>query len=102
MELSLDKKVTGIGGEALMKSKDEQWTMRSVIVAAFTTDLESDKKNTGVQKFERWQFADKVSKAGESVTLVTEEVAKIKERVGMVCPTNMVGWLYTEIEGCNG
>ena len=102
MKLNLAKKVTGIDGKALMKSQDEQWTMRSILIEAFVTDVEADRKSPGAKKFERWQFADRISKADSTIILTVEEVAETKERAGMTCPTILVGWLYTEIEESNG
>lgn len=76
-----------INGES--KTADPM-TLSDVSVAALETVLDEDRSASGAVKFERDELARKVYKA-TAVVLTAEQIATIKERIGKVCPTIIVG-----------
>jgi len=59
---------------------------------------DSDRKESGTDKFKRWQLASKILEA-EKIELTAEDVTLIKDRVGKVYGPISVGPIYNLLEG---
>lgn len=80
-----------------LKDREEDATLRKVLVFALLQDTREDAQN-GEEKFRRFALAMKIQKAGAEVDLTAEEVALAKRQVGRICPTIVVGRVWEILE----
>ncbi len=87
-----------LSGEPVYRDKDskELSTLSDICVNALITSLKGDEGMAGTTKFELWCLAKKIYNA--QVDLKSEEIAKIKERVGKMYSSLMVGIAYELLE----
>lgn len=67
-------------------------TLSDIAVNALVTPIDGERLD-GKTKFELMKFAQKIHNA-KDVDITVEEVAKIKERVGVMYPQLLVGAVY--------
>ena len=103
MILELNKRVTDVvSGKTIQTEEDKDADLRYVIVNALVGTIKGDENLDGKKKFELWELAGKINDTKVDVELTTEEVAKIKERVGKFYPIAIVGSAYNLIENVSG
>jgi len=72
-------------------------TVGSACVGALLFNYPDEQKIQGKEKFERWNLAKKFN-AGGVIEITVEELVKVKELIGKMYATNMVGPLFELLE----
>lgn len=105
MKIKLDKCLVDIEGEKMFKdsivdgkrvvSKNE-FQLKDVCVNALMANVDEEKID-GNEKMKRYLLATKIQKANE-LDLKSEEIVKLKEQIGKVYGTMIVGQAYQMLE----
>lgn len=77
----------------------EPITLQTICINALMTDLESDKKATGVEKVARWDFAQRIHHADGPLDLKPKEITDLQERIGQGFGPAIVGPAFRMLEG---
>jgi hypothetical protein len=99
MKRNLDAHLVNHKGEPLKEGAGENAKtipLHVICLSALMTDIEGERLS-GPDKFAMYQLAGKVCNGGV-VDLTTEELAKIKERVGKIYGIAVVGPAYKLLE----
>lgn len=97
MKVNLQQVLKGLDGKPLKNEEGKEVNLEKVCVGALTNMLPTEQA-TGEVKFKRFQLAQKISGQKE-VELTIEEVAMIKERVGVLHSPLVLGITYQMLEG---
>ena len=102
MKLDLDAVIKDIDEKPIKKDKDEktELTLKDVCINSLLAMLETDKGSDGTKKVSLFSLAMKLQGGDGDVTV--EEMATIKERIGKMYMTVIVGRAYALIEGTDG
>jgi hypothetical protein len=101
MKIDLTVILKSLDGEVLEeKTKDKlvPITLKSVCVNAMLSMTDEDRQEQGTSKAERYKLAFKLSEGGNQ-DLSTDEIVKIKERIGKIYIPLIVGRAYDLLEG---
>lgn len=93
MDIDFEGILIGIDGKPLVTESKAKATLSHICKAALLSATE--KNIPGKEKFDRWELAKKLTGV---VSLKTEEIAKIKEVVGEVYATSVVGPAFELLE----
>ena len=98
MIINFSETITTINGEDVKDPETEKSvTIASAAVEALLANY-NDEQISGEDKLKRWNLAQKVNGGGD-VDLTVEELALIKEVVGKGFGANVVGPVWTALEG---
>lgn len=103
MELNFDTILKDLDGKPLKerddKNKEIEITLKVTVVNALLGTIQTSDRTPepGTSKMKRYELARKVNSGG-IVTLTVEEISSIKERVGLVYSTMIVGSVYDILE----
>ena len=102
MKLDLDAVIKDIDEKPIKKDKDEKidMTLKDVCINALLAMFDEEKQDDGTKKVSRFTLAMKLQGGDGDVTV--EEMATIKERIGNMYMTVIVGRAYALIEGTDG
>ena len=105
MKVNVESKLSYLNGKPMIairsdgkEKKETKMTLGFVATEALLAMLDVDKGNTGKVKYERYQLAGKIIKAASPVELKIEEIATIKERIGIMYGPEVVGACYDILE----
>ena len=90
MRLNVMQTLKDYKGEPILNSKDELTTLREVIYVACNTFATDEKGMTAEEKSKLFQITTKVYEKNE-VSFTVDQLAKIKDRVGKICPPLIYG-----------
>ena len=93
MKIDVEQVLTTISGEVLEIAEDTPITVKKTCVDVLLAITEADKGSNGEQKLRYYNLANKIQSGGE-VDLTAEEVVLLKERIGTICPTLIVGKMF--------
>jgi hypothetical protein len=102
MKLNLDQIITDLRGKPIpfkeeKDSPEKDLTLRDVAQVALLNDAPQEQL-TGDQRFRLGRLAEKIHAGGE-VELKTDQIAKIKERIGKLWGTMVVTRAWSLIDG---
>lgn len=102
MKIDFSVKLISLKGEPLEKldndKKKVQMTLSDACADALLAMLETDRAESGKEKYKRWQLASKIIVSSE-VDLDTDDISFIKERVGKLYGPATVGPVFNLLEG---
>ena len=105
MNIRLNEKIYGLNGVALQDIDRNgnilgDIVLKSIMIEALLRPHASEERVSGVEKLKRFNLAQKIYESTEEVSLQTEEVALIKELVGVKgFPVLIVGRVFSMLEG---
>ena len=106
MKLNVNEVVKNLDGESLRKPerlvdgkliKSEKLTIKDVVLESLLAFKAGEGSASGEEKFKRYEIASLINKGG-IVELTTEQVLAIKNRVGEMGYTIVVGYIWSCIE----
>ncbi len=100
MKINVASYIVDLNGNPRMKNEGtkEPLTVKDVALEALMSVLDADRGETGEMKFKRFEIAQKVN-AGSEVELQPEEIAIIKQRIGVAFGAAVVGPAYKILNG---
>ncbi len=96
MKLKLDAKILDLEDKPILNPDETEVTLSVVCINALMSTLEQDKGLSGDKKAALFTLALSLKGGNEEVTV--EEVAMIKERIGIMFGQLIVGRVYALIE----
>lgn len=96
MKLNLNQPIIGLDG--VIKEGDKDLTLKTVVVRALATPLDSDKSIGAEKVAARWALAIKLNMGGE-VEVTPEQCAELKARVAEVFVLNVSGPAMVMLNG---
>jgi hypothetical protein len=97
MKINFDAFLIHLDGKPLT-DKNGDVNLKTVAVESLMVVIESDRTTKGEVKFMRYKLAEKVNSGGE-VELTPEEAAMLKQRIGDVFGTAVVGPAFKLLNG---
>ena len=102
MEIDFGRTLMSLTGEPLEvmeKDKKVPLTLGKASAEALLAPLEKDKLETGQKKYEKWKLAGKIIEAKTPLDVTAEDVALLKDRIGLMYSAAVVGPAYEMLEG---
>lgn len=99
MKIDVTKTLTNLDGAVMKDMVDGEAvdaTLRMAMVNAILSPVE---KESGMDKVKKFNLAERIHDAVDDVDLTVEEVSLIKERVGVVFSSLIVGQVWKLLEG---
>jgi len=102
MKLNLDAVITDLKGKAIpykdgKDAPEEDLTLKQVALTALLNDS-PDERLTGDQRFKLGRLAEKVYAGGE-IEMKVDQIAKVRERIGLIWNTIVVARAWGLIDG---
>ena len=97
MTLDVTQVLLGLDGEAMMDG-DKPVTLRPICTNALMATMEADKGMSGEDKVKIWSLAGKIQKE-DRPSLVAEDVALLKKRIGAAYGPAIVGPAFLLLNG---
>jgi hypothetical protein len=94
MKIELTTVINNLDEQPVLEAPGKPLTLRIAIIHALTTD----ERGEGKQKFDRYELAVKIKRAGQSIDLTAEEVVTIKECVGKAYYPVVVGPVFNLLD----
>lgn len=92
MRINMTSPIMDLDDKPLMGSDEKEATLREVVQGALLAQLPDDQNVSGGFKAKLFNLAMKVKK--DNPDLTAEEIALIKERIGVACLPLVVGRAY--------
>lgn len=98
MKVDFDTVLTNLSGEEL-KENDKKHILKDISINSLMANIQQqgDNPEAGTVKIKRYELARKINDGGV-VEVTAEEITMIKERVGIVMPTMVMGSVYDILE----
>lgn len=97
MTINFSRVLIGLNGQPIpCDESGRPTTLRDVAMVALATDVR-DERSTGAEKFQRWQLAQRITQGQDIVSV--SDAKLIKERIGLVYNTAIVGPAWAAVEG---
>lgn len=101
MKIDFNQLVKNLDGEtitSLLNGKKIELNLKLISTNALLTDIPSQGKQvSGLDKFKNYELAKKINLGGE-IEISVEEITTIKEKVGEVYSSLIVGVVYDLLE----
>ena len=99
MEINFDSKITNLDDTPALDQNKKPVLLKTICINSLMTDIPQPQGQLekGETKLKRFILAQKIQKDSK-VEVSVEEVALLKERIGMVQPTIIVGKTYELLE----
>ncbi len=97
MKVDVTQCLTAIDGQPL-QDDGQPILLRTACINALMATLQEDQKQTGEEKLNAWTLAKRLQEEDQP-DLKVEEVAKLKERVGLCYSPAIVGPAYQILDG---
>lgn len=99
MKIDITTQILNLQGEPFKNgdNEDSPLTLRDVCITSLSSVIPKEDLD-GVEKFKRYQLAQKIYSAHKEVTLTAEDISKIKELVGKIYNIPVVGAVYLLLE----
>ena len=97
MKINFQQEILGMDGKPLKDEKDASLLLENIAVNALLAATQDDKAD-GVAKAKRFALAMKINNVTEPVEVTAEEITMIKDLVGKVYMTLVVGRAYDLLE----
>lgn len=102
MKINFAQVLQAMNGDPMQEIQEgkpnRDMTLGRACINVLLTDLPAERQ-TGTQKFDRFKLAMKIGNEDDPVEVTAEAVALIKERLGLVYGTYLVGVAWTILEG---
>lgn len=98
MKIDVNRELKELDGTVLENEKKELLTVKKVIVNALLANMPNETVS-GEDKLKRFELSQRVHKADGLVDIKAEEATMIKDLVGKVFATLVVGQFFQIIEG---
>jgi hypothetical protein len=99
MQIDLSKNILDLDGNIINAQDGKPAIIQGVVVDALLATFQDESNLSGEEKLKRFELALKIKKAGETVCLVSDEVAYIKKLVGRAYGALIVGQTWKVLEG---
>ena len=96
MEINFDSPITNLKGITLEGEDKENVILKNICVNALMTEIPNN-NDTGEIKLKRFNLAQKIYVGGK-IEVTAEEVALLKERIGLCFSTLIVGRAWELLE----
>ncbi len=104
MKIDFDVVLKNIEGKVFKGVDDgaeKDLTLKDACIVVLTSDIPIEEpRPDGAEKFKRYELAVKL-KTGGVIDIPSEEVAKVKRLIGLMCQVQLVGACYNALEGNN-
>jgi hypothetical protein len=100
MKIDFNRVLIDLTGEEISESAkepDKKATLKFITMQALMNNVRGDESLSGHDKFKQYELAQKVNTG--VVELTAEEIALIKERIGLAFHTAIIGPAYQLLEG---
>lgn len=99
MKINFDQQLKNMDGSVAKDEKGEAITVSFIAVNALMSQI-PDEKIDGNEKLKRYELASVVHKGGV-IDVTVEDITKMKNLIGKVYPTLVVGQIFKILEGDN-
>lgn len=102
-KVNLDKPLLDLSGLPVEELQGDGKTKKPVVLKRIVADAllsvtDSQRNSDGESKAEMFALAMKIINSNGNLTLTSQEGAKIREHIGIVCSPIVVGRVYEEIK----
>ena len=100
MKIDVTQNLAALDGSLITDGTEENKPvlLKTVLVNALMASLEDDKNQTGEDKLKNWTLSKDIHD-GTELDLTPEQLSKLKERVGKVYTTAVVGPVFNILNG---
>jgi hypothetical protein len=99
MEVNFNVPLLSLDDKPIINEDKTEVNVRSLVVNAICGVYKNEENLPGEEKIIRWNLATKIHKAADSVTVTVEEIVLIKKLVSQMYGVNVVGPVWTMLEG---
>lgn len=99
MKLDVAQVLVGLDNKALQDDTGKDATLGGVCINALLTPAQDEQPIAGTEKMTRFALANRINDSDGSLDLAVEDVALIKERIGILYPPLIVGLAWSLLEG---
>ena len=96
MKLKINQTLKGVEGETLKESKGRDLTLKDILIQSLLTPVQGDDEK---KKWDKYTIYKKLNDAQAEADLTIEEISTLKQCVGKVQPTFMMGLVWEILEG---
>lgn len=99
MLIKVETPLRNMDGQVMKDNVDGQAVDATLRMAMVNSILSPVEKESGMDKVKKFNLAERIHDAVDNVDLTVEEISLIKERVGVVFPSLIVGQVWKLLEG---
>lgn len=99
MKVNVDKVLLDLEGKEILRSDNSPMKIKELVIQSLTILNKDDEKMTGDERYKLFDIAQRITKDASSVDLKSEEIALIKQRIGVMFQPLVVGRVYDVLEG---